>query len=69
MPEWRSEIRRRLESLALPPAREMEIVEEISQHLELDVAARMRRGLSEAEARREAERGILRRQELGYATS
>lgn len=30
---WRSEIRRRLEPLGLPPIREAEIVEEIAQHL------------------------------------
>ena len=34
MPEWKEEIRSRLESLKLAPAREMEIVEELSQHLE-----------------------------------
>jgi predicted permease len=34
MPEWRAEIRRRLEPLRLPPAREEEIVEEVAQHLE-----------------------------------
>src|ERR1041385_7597243 len=34
MPEWKKEIRRRLASLRLTPMREMEIVEELSQHLE-----------------------------------
>ncbi len=34
MPEWREEIRRRLASLKLAPAREAEIVEELSQHIE-----------------------------------
>ncbi len=33
MPEWKEEIRQRLESLKLQPAREAEIVEELSQHL------------------------------------
>jgi putative ABC transport system permease protein len=33
MPEWKEEIRRRLASLKLAPAREAEIVEELSQHL------------------------------------
>jgi predicted permease len=34
MPEWKSEIRKRLAALNLPPAREQEIVEELSDHLE-----------------------------------
>lgn len=34
MPEWRPEIRARLASLRLRPEREIEIVEEIAQHLE-----------------------------------
>lgn len=34
MPEWKSEIRKRLAALHLPPAREQEIVEELSDHLE-----------------------------------
>jgi hypothetical protein len=34
MPEWKEEIRRRLESLKLEPAHEAEMVEELSQHLE-----------------------------------
>jgi predicted permease len=34
MPDWSSDIRARLASLRLPPARETEIVEELSQHLE-----------------------------------
>ncbi|HEV2666965.1 MAG TPA: ABC transporter permease, partial [Blastocatellia bacterium] len=33
MPEWKEEIRRRLASLRLEPAREAEIVEEVAQHL------------------------------------
>src|SRR5262245_46493773 len=33
MPEWKEEIRQRLTSLKLAPAREAEIVEELSQHL------------------------------------
>lgn len=32
MPDWRAEVRCRLEPFALRPTREMEIVEEISQH-------------------------------------
>src|SRR5262245_66610597 len=34
MPEWKQEIRERLASLKLDPAREAEIVEELLQHLE-----------------------------------
>lgn len=34
MPEWKKEVRRRLANLSLAPAREAEIVEELSQHLE-----------------------------------
>ena len=34
MPEWGPEIRARLSTVRLSPAREAEIVEELSQHLE-----------------------------------
>ena len=34
MPEWSPEIRARLSTVRLSPAREAEIVEELSQHLE-----------------------------------
>jgi putative ABC transport system permease protein len=34
MPDWRSEVRARLSSVRLSPAREAEIVEELSQHLD-----------------------------------
>jgi putative ABC transport system permease protein len=34
MPEWRDEIRRRLEGLRLAPAHEADVIEELSQHLE-----------------------------------
>src|SRR5262245_13969280 len=34
MPDWGPEIRARLRNVALPPAREAEIVEELSQHLD-----------------------------------
>src|SRR5262245_51379025 len=43
MPEWKEEIRRRLASLKLAPARESEIVEELSQHLK-DYYAELRAG-------------------------
>lgn len=34
MPDWKSEVRSRLRGLRLDPAREAEIVEELTQHLE-----------------------------------
>jgi len=34
MPDWKKEIRQRLSSLKLAPARESEIVEELAQHLD-----------------------------------
>lgn len=34
MPDWKQEIRKRLQNLKLSPAREAEIVEELAQHLE-----------------------------------
>ena len=34
MPDWRPEIRARLTGVRLSPAREAEIIEELSQHLE-----------------------------------
>src|SRR5258706_13171279 len=34
MPEWKQEISKRLVGLKLEPTRELEIVEELSQHLE-----------------------------------
>ena len=54
MPEWRGEIRRLLAGLALPPTREAEIVEELSQHLEDRYRELCSRGVSEAEAGRTA---------------
>jgi predicted permease len=50
MGDWRSEIRLRLAPLALPPTREIEIVEEIGQHLD-DCCVRSRAlGASDEEA-------------------
>ena len=34
MPDWSHDLRRRLSELRLSPAREAEIVEELSQHLD-----------------------------------
>jgi putative ABC transport system permease protein len=49
MPEWRDEIQRRLAGLELAPAREAEIIEEMSQHLD-DHYAELRAGGATAEA-------------------
>jgi predicted permease len=65
--EWRSEIRRRLSTVALPPTREMEIVEEIGQHLD-DCHARARAsGASEDEAVASAWRELAGSDVLGRA--
>jgi predicted permease len=54
MPDWKPEIRARLEGLHLEPAREAGIVEEISQHLEDRFAELRARGVPEEEARQAA---------------
>lgn len=51
MPEFKEEIRKRLERLSLSPAREAEIVEELSQHLEDQYEQALSRGADEKEAR------------------
>jgi predicted permease len=53
MPDWKEEIRQRLEGLRLPPAREHEIIEELSQHLEDQFEQARQRGATESEARQE----------------
>src|SRR5215204_3819116 len=54
MPEWKEEIRKRLSGLNLMPAREAEIIEELSQHLD-DVYERfLKGGATEAEAKERA---------------
>lgn len=54
MPEWSREILKRLASLNLPPAREAEIVEEVSQHLEDRFQELVASGATEEQARRVA---------------
>src|SRR5262245_57009927 len=54
MPEWKEEIRQRLANLKLAPAREAEIVEELSQHLEDRYAESLTRGATPDEAYRAA---------------
>ncbi len=52
MSEWNQEIRKRLASLKLDPAREAEIVEEVAQHLENRFQELVESGAPEPEARR-----------------
>src|SRR5262245_36898287 len=54
MPEWKQEIRQRLANLKLEPARETEIVEELSQHLEDRYAESLAGGATPDEAYRAA---------------
>lgn len=51
MPEFKEEIRRRLQSLRLSPARENEIADELSQHLEDQYGQALSGGATEEEAR------------------
>ncbi len=51
MPEWTSHIRARLAALHLHPTREAEIVEELSQHLELEYDELRRGGATDEDAR------------------
>lgn len=50
MPDWRDSVRARLSSLRLSPAREAEIVEELSQHLDERYDELLRGGLTADEA-------------------
>src|SRR4029077_8980044 len=52
MPDFRSEIGARLAGLGLSPVRELEIIEELSQHLEDEYEHALSRGVSEDEAER-----------------
>ena len=54
MPDWKEEITQQLASLKLPPARQVEIVEEVAQHLEDRYRELLTGGATEAEARRAA---------------
>src|SRR5262245_39580708 len=58
MPDWTTELRARLEGLRLPPEREAEIIEELSQHLDDAVDELIGRGLPAQEARRRALREL-----------
>ena len=50
MPEWKNEIKDRLANLNLEPAREAEIVEELSQHLNDRYAELRASGATDEEA-------------------
>jgi putative ABC transport system permease protein len=68
MPEWRAEILRRLAaSPRLDPAREAEIVEELSQHLDECYEEHRRGGAGDAEARRLAVDELLEPEALANA--
>jgi predicted permease len=54
MPDFREELRSRLAALRIAPAREAEIVDELSQHLEDEYREARSRGLNDADAFREA---------------
>ena len=51
MPEFKDEVRKRLEGLSLSPVREAEIVEELSQHLEDQYEQMLNHGATEEAAR------------------
>ena len=53
MPDWKEEIARRLSSLKLDSARETEIIEELSQHLEDRYLELVSGGATDVDARRE----------------
>jgi putative ABC transport system permease protein len=53
MPEWKQEIRQRLQSLRLEPARESAIVEELGAHLDDYYVELLAGGATEAEAERQ----------------
>jgi predicted permease len=55
MPDFRGEIRARLANLVISPTREVEIADELAQHLEDDYEQALSRGLSPEEA----QRGVL----------
>lgn len=53
MPDWRSTVRSRLEAVRLDPAREIDVIEELAQHLEDRYEALKSAGVDDAEAERE----------------
>ena len=55
---WHAEVQRRLEGLALPPAREAAIIRELAEHLEDEYERALAAGVSKAEASRQAFAGL-----------
>ncbi len=53
MPDWKSELSARLAGLSLSPARELEIIEEMSQHLQDRFEQELSHGATEEAAQRE----------------
>jgi len=53
MPDWKAEIRRRLQGLRLTPAREAAVVEELAQYLDDYYAELLAGGATKAEAHRQ----------------
>src|SRR5256714_1248490 len=58
MPEFKEEIRKRLEGLGLSPAREAEIIEELSQHLDDQYEQALSHGATEEAAREDVLREL-----------
>src|SRR4029077_21217399 len=52
MPDWKAEVKARLAGLSLSPPRELEIIEELSQHLQDRYEQELSRGATEEEAQR-----------------
>jgi hypothetical protein len=50
MPDWKSLVRARVAPLPLDPAREADIVDELTQHVAQDYAERVANGATEADA-------------------
>ncbi len=65
MPDWKSELKARLAASNLPPEREIEIIEELSQHLEEEYESALERGLTETEARAAVLAGLDEQGSLG----
>src|SRR5262245_62027160 len=58
MPDWKADLRKRLEPLRLPPERERSIIEELSQHLDDHYRELREAGVADAEARRTVLTGL-----------
>jgi predicted permease len=69
MPDWSSEIRRRLSAVRLPPEREAAIVDEVAQHLEDRYQTLLASGQPAAEAERRAWRELEGNDVLGHLLS